>query len=151
MFDRKLNERAHRTIWAGPPVKAFEGEGAKCKGCPFYGMLRSPLNLCDRQEPSVAPAVTLAQTVATEELDLPDGYVVNPVGYICKITVKVLKDHTEITEHTPLFLSRLRNFRPQAGVRKFIFETSLDLNNWGVVVLDDPIEWGHSASVGQNC
>ena len=47
MYDRKLVEKAERDLgW--PSCNAFESEGAKCKTCPFYGKLRSPLNLCER-------------------------------------------------------------------------------------------------------
>lgn len=44
MFDRKLKDRAEMDLgW--PACKTFENEGAQCKGCPFYGKLKSPLNL----------------------------------------------------------------------------------------------------------
>jgi hypothetical protein len=56
MFDRKMRERAERGLgWPG--CKAFEAEGAKCKSCPLYGKIRSPLNLAFRVASADPPDV----------------------------------------------------------------------------------------------
>lgn len=57
MFDRKVSERASNNLgW--PSCKALEGEGAKCQGCPFRGVITSPLHLASRAAPSRLPGAT---------------------------------------------------------------------------------------------
>lgn len=138
MFDRKLIEKADRDLgW--PSCAAFEGEGANCKTCPFYGKLRSPLNLCERTKPPVlAPDMGPEAQQANEDVDLPEDYVMNSKGQICEIVAKMLKDGTEVTEHVPLFLSKLRNLDAWGGgARQFVFETSLDMGRWGRVTINE--------------
>lgn len=134
MYDRKLKDREGGLGWPG--CKAFEGDGAKCKTCPFYGKIRSPLNLAER----VHPPNTVAQPapIAPEDMNLPAGYTVNPDnGWICEIVQKTLQNGVTVEEMQPLFMCQLRNFTAQGGKRQMLFETSLDLDRWGLVSLSE--------------
>lgn len=120
-----------RTGWPG--CSAFEAEGVKCQTCPFYQRIKSPLSLA--KQIVVEGVSTRPPTPPPPaDLDLPPGYTVNPEGRICAIVQKEdkkTKEHYDVLE--PLFACRLRNFMPQAGVRRLNFETQLDGNNWAVV------------------
>jgi hypothetical protein len=135
-YDDKLTRRANGTGW--PSCQAFESAGAKCKTCPFYGKLRSPLNLAERAQ---LPFV-VAQPAAPppDDLMLPEGYTVNTEagptqGCICKIVQKTLGNGVTTEELAPLFYSKLKDPIAQRGVRKFMFQTSLDGGTWGPVAL----------------
>lgn len=131
-FDQKLTYRANGTGW--PACKAFEDAGAKCKTCPYYGKLKSPLNLAERvQVPSI-----VAQPAAPppEDMYLPAGYTVDPdTGYICALVQKTLGNGVTSDEYAPLFFCKIKNPVAQRGNRKFMFETSLDGDTWGPVDL----------------
>lgn len=139
MYDRKVTERTAGGLgW--PSCQAFEGEGAKCKTCPFYGKLKSPLNLAERVVPPGPSQPSIQQIVAVEELELPDNYTVNAKGWICEIVTTQKGDETIDTE-VPLFMSKLRNFVAQGGAEPCLrFETSLDGNRWGKVRLDEKVD-----------
>lgn len=129
-FAEKQKYKAENNLgW--PSCSAFEGEGAKCAGCPFKGTISSPLALCDRQDPPAPPPVNFAQAAVEEALDLPEGFTVNERGYICEIIEKIdPKSQASSTEYMPLFLCQLRNFHAQSGIRMMLFETSLDKGHW---------------------
>lgn len=131
-FDEKLTARARGTGW--PTCTAFEGAGAKCKTCPFYGKIRSPLNLAERiQLPGVA-----SQPAAPppDDLSLPAGYTVDPERQvICKIVQKTSPDGITEDTYAPLFYCQIRSPVAQRGVRKFMFDCSLDGGTWGRVTL----------------
>lgn len=134
-YDEKLKTKAERNLgW--PSCKAFEAEGAKCKTCPFYGKVSSPLSLAERAPPPTGTVIT-PPTVLDPELDLPSGFVLNESGIICIIQQKTLKNSTVIEEHLPLFHSKLRNFKAKSGNRSLEFETSLDAGKWGRVSISE--------------
>lgn len=144
MYDRKLTDRAtHSLGW--PACKTLESEGAKCKGCAFYGKVRSPLNLAERvagQPPPPTPPPEAA------DVDLPDGYSINEKGMVCEIVEKEDRDGTSTTRYDPLFMSKLRNFRAQGGAhRKFVFETSLDMGRWDKVELNEATDLINEVSI----
>ena len=131
-FDEKLTARARGTGW--PACTAFEDAGAKCKTCPFHGKIRSPLNLAERAQ---APGI-VAQPAPPppDDLFLPVGYTVDPERQvICKIIQKTLPNGVTVDEVAPLFYSQIRNPVAQRGIRKFMFECSLDGGTWGPVAL----------------
>lgn len=130
-FDEKLTARARGTGW--PSCSQFEAAGAKCKTCPFYGKLRSPLNLAERaQLPFV---VAQPAPPPPDDLFLPPGYTVDTEKRICKIVQKTLSNGVTTEEAAPLFYCQIRNPVAQRGVRKFMFDCSLDGGTWGQVVL----------------
>lgn len=137
MYDRKLTERADNPNLGWPGCNAFESDGAQCKHCPFYGKLRSPLNLAQRA--AVPGDVSKKAPQAPPELDLPEGYTVDPLtGWISEIVTKTT-NNGESEEHlVPLFMSKLYNFEAQAGAdRQLRFHTSLDGDRHGAVVLSE--------------
>lgn len=134
-YDEKLRAKTERNLgW--PSCKAFEAEGAKCKTCPFYGTIRSPLALAERASPP-ADEVVAPPTIVDAELDLPAGFVLNADGVICIVQQKKLENKITIEEHIPLFHSKLRNFKAKAGNRSLEFETSLDAGRWGRVSVSE--------------
>lgn len=141
MFDRKLNERASNNLgW--PSCRSFEAEGAKCKPCPFYGKIKSPLHLAERMAPPPPPPPP-----PPEDLNLPSNYTVNAEGIICEIVEKEDRHGNSVTQYVPLFLSKLRNFRAQGGDRKLMFETSLDMARWGQVVISEAVDLINETSI----
>ncbi len=136
-YNDKLTRVAGGTGW--PSCKAFEGAGATCQPCPFYGRLRSPLNLAER---ATAPGVVVQPAAPPPaNLSLPVGYTVQTdpgptQGCICKIAQKTVDGVTTETL-APLFMSKIRDPRAQRGVRKFMFECSLDGGTWGEVTLKE--------------
>lgn len=136
-YNEKLSYKAANDLgW--PSCSAFEGEGAKCAGCPFRGTISSPLALCERQDPPQPAPVAFAQAEEETALDLPEGFTINNRGIICEIIEKTDPSTLAITtEYVPLFFSKLRNFRCQGGVRMLQFETSLDAGKWGEVQVDE--------------
>lgn len=136
-YNEKLAYKAANDLgW--PSCHAFEGEGAKCAGCPFRGTISSPLALCERQDPPQPAPVAFAQAEAEAELDLPEGFTLNDKGIICEILEKTdPKTMAVSTEYVPLFMCKLRNFHAQGGVRKLLFETALDKGHWDEVQIDE--------------
>lgn len=133
MFDRKMVERKANDLgW--PSCHAFEGEGARCKSCPFFGKIRSPLHLAERVAPP-QPVVSLPPPPA--ELELPEGFTVNEKGWICEIITKQMSNGASVDEYLPLFMCLVRNFRAQSGDRRLMFETSLDRGRWGSVSISE--------------
>lgn len=136
MFDRKLVERKANDLgW--PSCHAFEGEGARCKACPFYQKIRSPLHLAERVAPP-QPVATLLPPPA--DLGLPEGFTLNEKGYICEVVTKQMSNGVSIDEYLPLFLCKVKNFRAQAGDRRLMFETSLDRGKWGSVSISEALD-----------
>jgi hypothetical protein len=133
-LDQKLTARANGTGW--PSCSQFEGAGAACKTCPFYGRIKSPLNLANRVQ---APGpVSAPPPPPPEDLELPGGYTVDPAtGYICRIIQKDLPGGVTVNETQPLFLCKIRNLHMQRGNRKLMFETSLDADSWGEVAIPE--------------
>lgn len=145
-YAEKLRYKAERDLgW--PSCHAFEGEGAKCKTCPFYNKLRSPLNLAERAVPPEPPPPSIQQQADAEELDLPDGYTTNSDGCIVEAVDKMDRDGNSETVYVPLFQCRLRNFRAQAGDRRLLFETSLDRERWGPVNISEGIDLVNETSI----
>lgn len=143
MFDRKMVERKRDNIgW--PACTTFEGEGAKCKTCPFYGKLRSPLHLAERVAPA-EPVATLPPPPA--ELELPEGYTVNEKGWICEIVTKQMSNGASNEEYLPLFMCRLRNLLAEGGDRRLRCETSLDKGRWGDVSISESIDLINETSI----
>ena len=132
-YNDKLTRVAGGTGW--PSCQAFESAGANCKACPFYGKIRSPLNLAERVEPpqGVAQAPTPPPPA---DLFLPHGYTVDPAtGWICKVVQKTLANGLTTSDIRPLFMCQLRNPRASRNPRTFMFEVSLDHGSWGDVTL----------------
>lgn len=132
-FDQKLHYRANGTGWPG--CSQFESAGAACKTCPFYGKLKSPLNLAERVHVKGEPSINAAAPpVPPEDMFLPAGYTVRSEdGWICQLIEKNLPNGVTVNEMLPLFMCKIRNPRAQRGSRKFMFETSLDGDTWGEV------------------
>ena len=89
MFARKLAERDSNGLgWPG--CHAFASEGSsQCAGCPFNGKIKSPLNLCTK---AATPAPKKIYNPPPAGLMLPDGYVLNNQGVICKLVAVKVKD-----------------------------------------------------------
>lgn len=135
MYDRKLQERTeHGLGW--PSCTAFENEGAKCKSCPFYGKLRSPLNLAERVQP--CHVVAAPAPPPPVDLPLPPGYTVDPTtGWICEIIQKNLANGVSVEELRPLFMCQIKDPILQAGRRLIKFKVSLDGGRWGTAVVTE--------------
>jgi len=132
MFDRKVKDRAQYPDLGWPLCETLESEGAKCAGCPYYGKLKSPLSLAERvyvPPPPMPPP--------PPELELPEEYTVNEKGFICEIVEKEDRHGNSRTEYVPLFWSKLRAFNAQGGNRQLQFQTSLDLDKWGTVEINE--------------
>lgn len=131
-YDQKLTARARGTGW--PACTQFEAAGAKCKTCPFFGKLKSPLNLAER---ITLPGVQAHPVpIPPADLALPIGYTVDN-GIICKIVQKEISKGVVEDTLMPLFMSKVRTPILQRGTRKFMFETSLDGGTYGLVSLPE--------------
>ncbi|HEV8695610.1 MAG TPA: DUF927 domain-containing protein, partial [Lysobacter sp.] len=128
LWDRKTRERADRDLgW--PSCEAIQAAGcAACATCPRFQLGKSPLNIALEalQAPvstpatpvQAAPAFTAAVTPpplpTAADLSLPDGYIVDADGHICKLVTvqKKSKDDDgedeEETQILKLFYSRIR-------------------------------------------
>lgn len=133
-YEQKIVQKAQGNLgW--PSCSAFEAAGAKCKTCPFYQKLRSPLNLAQRSAP-VVMSVVIPPSV-DDDLDLPDGYALNGEGLISEIVTKEDNNGNQYDEYKPLFMCQLRNPVALSIKRGLRLETSLDMDNWGEVILHE--------------
>lgn len=86
-FAEKQKYKAENDLgW--PSCTAFEGEGAKCAGCPFKGKISSPLALCERQE----PPTPFVQIIEPDPAD-PDRPVVHGGHFTEEEALHVINAH----------------------------------------------------------
>lgn len=138
MYDRKAVEREqHGLGW--PSCSAFENEGCKqCRGCPFHGKIKSPLNLAERQQ--AQPAAPLPQPVELaplppEDMDeLPTGYVYGKDGIINEIVQEEGENGQLVDRLYPLFMSHLRRFKVSGshtgGAGSMMFQVETNPGVW---------------------
>jgi len=144
-FDQKLVERAENKDLGWPACTTFEGEGANCRQCLFYGKLKSPLNLTKRVSTPPPPPPPL---LSPEELEFPANYRLNDDGIICEIMEKEDKHGNEGAWLNPLFMCKLRNFEAQRGaLRKLSFEVLLDGDDWDRVEINEGVDLNSDGSI----
>ncbi len=140
LYARKLRERSDRGLgW--PSCAAIQANGCgSCTGCPHFAAGKSPLNLAIGNTARKPAGSTNSARAGNRALvggsELPDGYIHDSSGYICKIV------ETKNGESTPrLFLSRLDMFWAQKDENHdyLHFRTSYDKGNFraGFVTLAD--------------
>lgn len=136
MFDRKAVERKTNDLgW--PSCTAFEGEGAKCKTCPFYGKLRSPLHLAERVQPPEPLPPQVLPPPPEEDMILPDGWVLDENGWIAKVIEKELANGETKTAYLPLFMCKIKDLQAQGGDRRLTFNVALDKGHWKEVTISE--------------
>lgn len=134
MMDRVDADKVdHKGGLGWPGCGAFEQAGSKeCGACPHRGKIRSPLNLgIVKAAPPVAPAAG-AVTFTSNHIypgfaryDLPDGYVFDLKGQVCKvvtITEKTAEGKEDRDALIPIFNNQyLLNPNVQQGPDAILF------------------------------
>ncbi len=136
LWGRKLRERADRGLgW--PSCQAIQASGCgACATCPHFAAAKSPLNIA-------ASATNTGRANRSVASDLPNGYVHDKDGFICKVEEKSTKEGDTVTILHRLLLSKIDMFWAQKDDNHDIlhFRTSYDKGNFrmGYITLSDMV------------
>lgn len=131
LWDRKTRERTERGLgW--PSCNAIQAAGCvACATCPHWAKGKSPLNLA--LAPKVTAAVTpFIPTAASSGPLLPDGYVFNERGYVCK-EIETFDKKTKEAETLvlPILQCQVSGAWAEGGTRRALnFTCSADKGNF---------------------
>lgn len=139
LWERKTRERKERGLgW--PSCSAIQASGCTaCGTCPLLALNKSPLNITP-PAPTVSPTpVTAAVTNILRDVGLPDGYIYNSKGYLCKV-LEISDKKGEAPPETielPLFQCQISKMSAskQGDQDSLEFTVSRDLGNFSHVSL----------------